>query len=550
MLSANISDEKARAKLLELAVEGDRDDKVMIAYWSFHLARKHKAFCLELVKLCSQSDDPHILDNLQLSMGSIAPDFPVECLEIIQKWFRNDSLRNRINLGDVPEQIEKGDRERVDVFLLRWIAEEHDRRVLGFELPKLIDDMFARRDKDRLLQILRKIDITREEGLVACAEIIKHMLSSLDGKLLDQTFIRGCYDLACKIAQCKNVDYTSIKIDNDNEMLLTLAILSEARRMKKQIDFSEVLPNLGRYPNIQRILGNNWFEDKISSKDEKQPLILLLARSKPKEEEINEQTEALKNSADDLMWLWTIHSLRSKLEPHALLDQIDRSIMIFCQDEQPKFARVKKGLTNPDEFYPTVAELVFAAHLRTCYPVEMQFKVNSRTVDCKANIDGRGVLIEVINPDMALELKYLRTIAGQGENRAKEKIEDKLEEQIPEMASNNTMPIIIAMNSGRSGIDDIEVSEALYGSLQIKIDIDNKTSKVIKAKPSRANDGIYKNAAGKFVSAVILYRSEFDFSDCKMKLVGDIHKTLNSERPITDELLEKIKRAIFNTALP
>jgi hypothetical protein len=211
---------------------------------------------------------------------------------------------------------------------------------------------------------------------------------------------------------------------------------------------------------------------------------------------------------------------------------------------------VRKRLANPDQFYQTVGELVFAVHLKTCYPVGMQFKVNSKIVDCKVDVDGTGVLMEVLNIDMALELKYRRILADQTKNRAKQKIEDKLEKQIPGMASNNTIPIIIAINTGRSEIDNIEISEALYGSLQVKIDIDNETGKVVKIEPSRADDGIYNNPAGKFVSAVILYRSEFDFSDCKMKLVGNIYKTLNSDRPITDELCEKVKRAIFNVALP
>jgi hypothetical protein len=313
MLLAEINDEGARARLRQLAVEGDQDDKVMIACNSFHLAGKHKTFCLELIKLCLQSDDPDILNNMQLSMDSIAHDFPVECLEIVQKWFRNDALQDRINLLGVAEQIEKGEGEKVDAFLLKWIAEEQNRLVLMFYLPKLIEDMFAKGDKGRLLQILGQIDITREEGLVACAKVIEDILSDPYGKP-DQTFIRGCYDLACKIAQSKNVDYTKIKIEKENEVLLTLAILSDVRSVKKQIDFSQVLPNLGQYPNIKWLLGNKWFEDNILSKDEKQPLIWLLARFKPKEEEIKEHMEALNSCAGNPMRQWTIYtSLRRKL---------------------------------------------------------------------------------------------------------------------------------------------------------------------------------------------------------------------------------------------
>lgn len=80
--------------------------------------------CLELATLLSESDDINVLKSLHMTMGFVAEDYPVQCLEIFRRWFTTKSLRNKISTGWAPQNIRKREPEQVDAYLLKWIAEE------------------------------------------------------------------------------------------------------------------------------------------------------------------------------------------------------------------------------------------------------------------------------------------------------------------------------------------------------------------------------------------------------------------------------------------
>jgi len=150
---------------------------------------------------------------------------------------------------------------------------------------------------------------------------------------------------------------------------------------------------------------------------------------------------------------------------------------------------------------------------------------------------------------MSLELKYLKTVVSQAGSRTKSKIKEKLEGQIPEIARNTDAPIFLAVNRGRAGIDDMDIADALYGSLKLVMHFDKQTGKAVKTEPVREADGISTDAAGRQISGIILYRTFFDFADGKEKLEGEIFEN-DTDRPVDKELIEKLKNVLFKKALP
>jgi hypothetical protein len=551
LLNSRTGQEAVRNKLRQIASTGRKEEKIKIGREGVIRRKWDAKFVLELVTLCSYSDDIDVLNNLDMTMGSLAEDYPIECLDILKRWFRDPNVRREVSMGWAPEQIGKKDAERVDAYLTAWIADETDEYILRFSLPRLVNDIFRKHDRARLLGILGNIDTSSERGLQIFDEIAVKALSEMHGKTVDNSFVDGCHKLISNIATARGIDPSKVRLTKDDKILLALAILQNATAEKPQVDFAKALANLSEYKNIEQLIGRSWFEKKAREKDFTQPLIWILTRAKADESEIEGLIEDFKKYKDDPFRASTLLTLlRLKLEPHAFLEHIDSSIAIFMQDSQARLKAVRDGLTNPDQIYQTTGELFLAAHLRSGYPTEMQVRYGQKTADCKAVVDGTDIVVEVINLDMSLELKYLRTVVSQKGNRVKSKImSDKLRDQIPGIAENTSAPIFLGINRGRSATDDIEIADALYGSLKMTLYFDKKTGQVVKQVPSREPDGISTTPAGRLISGVILYRTYYDFSDGKEKLEGEIFEN-DSDRPVGKELIEAIKKRIFNKALP
>jgi hypothetical protein len=242
-----------------------------------------------------------------------------------------------------------------------------------------------------------------------------------------------------------------------------------------------------------------------------------------------------------------------ELEGVAMLKYIDRTVEILRMDDPSKLGRVRRGFKAPGEFFPTVGELIVYAHFRSSYgATEIQYKVAERPVDCKVDIEGTKILIEIISFELPAPLKYGTIMMEVGKNRAKERvIKDKLKNQIPAVAdAASNLPIFLALNTTRGmDIDDIDIQNLVYGTLQLSPVRDNPEGKIIGFNLSRANDSIAQEASGKLISGVIHCQIDFDITDPQMKLQGDIYKNLAADTQVDDQLIENMKSAIFNKPL-
>lgn len=369
----------------------------------------------------------------------------------------------------------------------------------------MICDIFEKGDANRLLNILYKIDVSTEGGLTVFDEVTGKALSEMHkNPQSNSVFVDGCYELVCRIAVARGVEPSTIKINKDDRILLTLAILEEATAEKKEIDFGKAISNLTQFKNIENLIGCKWFEEIASKNDTSQPLIWLLARANPDEKDLNLLIEELKKYKDDPLRKWSaLTAIRLKLEPYATLEHLDRSIALFNRDPLPRLKAVRKGLTNPDQIYQTVGELVLAAHFKAAYPTEMQFKVGNKVADCRTFVEGKEIIIEVANPDMSLEMKYMGGVLTQAGNRTKSQIGNKLKEQIPENSKNTNAPIFLAINRGRTGTDDMEIGDALYGSLKMRMYLNKETGETVKTESFRETDGISTDNIGRQISGFV-----------------------------------------------
>lgn len=233
-----------------------------------------------------------------------------------------------------------------------------------------------------------------------------------------------------------------------------------------------------------------------------------------------------------------------------LLKYIDNALALFIKDKNARLRGIRNGFEAASQFFSTLGELVVCAHFKSSFEsTEIQFEVRGKVPDCKVNIDGTEILVEIKSLDLPPQLKYCTIMAEMETNRLKEGIIKKLEKQIPPIAATR-MPIFIALETTRAkDVDMIDIVALFLGSMQFGIER-NPQRQIIRVFPSRAKDSIAHEEKSKLLSGIIICQRVFDPVDRQMKLQGSIHKISEAGVPINDQLIERIKNGIFNKPLP
>jgi hypothetical protein len=524
LLRADIHDfqllTRVNSKLIELAFSPDMETRQYIGS-SCNMIRNTKPELALILAILSESEDPALLNNITSNRGSIESNYPVKCLEIIQCWLRTNVLRIEARLCGILQKIAKGDAKEVKAFLCSWIAQEKDNAILMYRLPTLLRDMFYWEDKKRIVDILESTDLDDERQLMVICKTLKLVLSDQinDRRQFAEDFIDKSFEFVSKLAKSKGIDIAKIE-PGETKLNRTLAIVDSIESLGRKVDFVTVRQNLKYCTTIIDLLGQQWFDKMIKLGNPSHPLILLLDTKKP--------------------------------DGVAMLEYIDRTVEILQKDDPSKLGRIRWGFRNPSDFFPTVGELIVYAYFKSSYVgTEMQYEVaKRRPVDCKVDIDGTKILIEIISSELPAPLKY-GMIMADVPNRAKERlIQDKLKKQIPAVAeAAGNVPIFVVLNTTRGmDIDDIDIQNLLYGTLQLSPVFD-ESRKVTGFILSRAKDSIDQVSKGKLISGIIHCQLDFDIADHRWKLRGDIYKNFEAITPVNDLLIEKMKDALFNKPL-
>lgn len=482
------------------------------------------AFCrmdpetgMKLLERLSETDNLALINSLLIPMNILASRYSMRCLQIIKRWFCNDSLRNNIQFGMLPT-ISFSD--EVGNFLTDWLSNEKNSSVL-YQIPFLLDELIFSRNKEGLLELL-SINLTNDRVLFLLLNSLKEVISheseyNLQG--ISQGFADKSYDMICKIAELRGIDHSWIKRDNDK--IAKICVIIDSVITQKRIDFDTVKRNLASYANIKFLLGDSL--ENVSDAN-CHPLIRMLSNAK-------------------------IHS-----GTLAKIKSIDNALGAFLKEKQPKLKRIKDGLITPDEYYQTVDELLFAARFKADYVTEMQYPIADRRADCYVDINGTKILVELISLDIADKMKRPTSMVELNSNRLRWKILEKIQDrerkraQIAVYAEYAPFPIFLAINTTRSlDMDESDLYSVLYGTSQITIDYDSE-GRPLKIYTARIDDFISKEDNWKHVSGLILYKECFDSKDGKMKFCGDIYKN-DLGRVVSDEIIQKMKHVLFDRSL-
>lgn len=240
--------------------------------------------------------------------------------------------------------------------------------------------------------------------------------------------------------------------------------------------------------------------------------------------------------------------IQDRLRPRTMLTYLEE--MATSVKDMPGNHDVKNGVRSDDQFFQTFSELqILHAFARRGYPLVIEPAIGAKKLDLEVTVDGSNILFEVISPDMFRTLKYATRAVGVP-NRARDKIYDEFKNHLAQKAGDETRPVIIVIDIGRSEIDYDFVEDYLYGTLQYTWWTDKKTGQVVAEGPTRAGDSMHKLGETSsenldIISAVICYKTPMG-NDGRLHMQGQILINPHARNPLTEKQTSKIEEAMFH----
>lgn len=118
-------------------------------------------------------------------------------------------------------------------------------------------------------------------------------------------------------------------------------------------------------------------------------------------------------------------------------------------------------------------------------------------------------------------------------NRAKNKLLDKIDNQIKPIKNAINVPLIIVINTSHSELDEILVKDALFGQTQVTIVKNKKTGEVVNSYWSREQNALKDSRSeSSIISAVLVYNRLISMFDTKFK--SELILNENADYPLTE----------------
>ena len=142
-------------------------------------------------------------------------------------------------------------------------------------------------------------------------------------------------------------------------------------------------------------------------------------------------------------------------------------------------------------------------------------------------------------------LRYMTTKAIGLENRAKGKIYNEFKTHLENLAILEGKRVLIVIDIGRSEIDYDFVEDYLLGTLQLTMQIEKATGKVVREYPSRADDSMHTlEEKTDVLSAVVCYKSSLG-KDMKFHRMGKVMLNPHARNPLSEKTIEIIQKSLF-----
>lgn len=532
---------KVEVKLKQLT----RNDEaaMMICNTLGPIAKQNKEFMMNLLMLCSKTSNSNVKRAMTTPLGILAPEFPLECLKIAKRWAGTPIFQSLYHDWYIGE-IGKADTSKVREFLLHWIRKETRLIIKRFSLPYIVCEIYKNKEQE-LIDLIKSIDYRQKSKSDIIVQILDKFLSSGYGETRrTDAFVDECNNLLVKIATEHGID-TDPDPSLQSPFMKALALADAIENKERRPDEKTVRKNLKLFPKLVSFLGQRNIEKIIKNPH---PLISIITRVNTSEEILQRIIDKINSEKDILRKGFLLRALTTRFYPASFLHEIEASLSLFDSNEHG-MPRIRSGLLNKNEFFDTVAELSMAARLKKKYRVTLQPPFGKNKLDMQVTINGKDHLVEVYAPDTDIRLKYVKKAHYMG-NKIKEEILKKLEKQIKSVASQNLPMILVIDRSRAMDLDEIEITDALFGSYVWTLVFDNQTGQTIQEYPSRKNDSISEMSPyGKIISAIIVLKRDMDDNDLKVKLYGKIFLNPQATIRLGDATVKTLEEAIFGNAV-
>ena len=549
MLRALLGSKRARDHLRRLA-ENEDNDKISIAEIPRHAIMKHKKFALELLKLCSETEDPEIRRVVAGGLAACAPEYTLECAVIAKRWLKSmEPLQDRFD-HDLEEMVKgrldkqwsrdavplygpidillKGIGEcrldKIRQFMASWIRDAETSRFERVRVPYAVAVIYQKNETE-IIKLLEAIDRREARSSILVLSILKRFLNE---GYKNASRSDAFYTYAEKVVPDIAKQF-GINLRPTQGLGRFMQLLDFIRQIEcpKNVNAKDVLNSLKRFKNLSRIIRKK-LENMI--RDE-HPLAVLLSSASP----------------DPKIQKDPNHSTRRARQQgcaYAAVSEIDASLELLKDCE--RISRMRDGLTSGTEFFGTFAELVVAARLKKKFPVTLQPPVGKHKLDIEAEIGGSSVLFEVFRPNMNTRLEYVEKMHGV-RNTIRCQIVKKIREQIKHARGTGCPVVLVVDGSDALEINGWNIVDSLFGTKVLKTRF-NKGVAVGPARPGRAKDSIYdRTPDARVISAVMLVRTCCN-GDMKMEISGELFRAPDPAVPLDARTEDAIKKAVLGAA--
>jgi hypothetical protein len=511
--------------------------------WVWGLSRSEDE--IDLIRICGQNENEQVLGQVSLALATKGKEHPETSMQIIEDWVKRDKYSKIHAIEYCLQEIGKGDVEKCIASVERWIETEDNLRIRFF-VPRILRELCSS-NYHKLIEFLRIWSIRSSKFQKIAIDTMSLVLSALHPLKQDnQELVESNFLIIEKLARAKGINVEQSIRGEQNKLFQCLKLIDELKRDREEVDFSKINAKLAIFPVFKKFFGEKWFDRKKQENNKTHPVLIILSRDFPSDEEILKGMKTFEKETNAQRKYFARQRIQNMLRPIAFLQHLETMINLVLSKTK-KIKDLRTGLKNENQFWHTLSEMEVISLFMKEYPVEIAPRVGRKKLDVQVEIQGTKMLIEVIDPQMFKPLRFLSGRAiGIPTNRAKNKIHHEIKKHLKGVHLDKNVPIIIAIDIGGTEIGYDSVEESLDGSVNFKILLDKKTGDVVESYPHRANDSLHHlDNQTDILSAVICYQRVLG-SDMRYHFEGKILPNKHAINPLDSELVKKIERVFFN----
>lgn len=352
--------------------------------------------------------------------------------------------------------------------------------------------------------------------------------------------------LLINISHIKGIDTTALtrKFHDKHfsqKVITCQELLHKIENKSIIIDYNKIKKNLVLFSHINRFFGE-WFKREEQIDDH--PFLILLSDMSTSPETLEQLVKDYNDENYILKKSSRANRIRRYKYLQAILAHIDGCLEKFGTTEQGvKFIR---RLKQKDNFYQTLSQLEVAAFLKKACEVTLEKDVGGCPIDMECKLNNNNIIFEVTSIDMLLKLKYGYMVVDI-ENKTKDTINKKLNEQVSKYPENLSLPIILVIDKTRSKETDVgDLEDVLFGPLSVVVKSSydsNFEEPYLDRNPQ--NSVIYESKTAKRLSAIVLYEEYFCEDDSTIRLKGNIFKNPVASIKLDDNVISELTNILF-----